>query len=294
MPGKRWKEWEISRLKSLLNKGLAPSEMVIGSRTTVAIDAQASRLGLVGDGIPRRPWPIEDVNTLQDLLGQGLTIKQMAESGQLNGHSISAIAKKKSRLGLVDPQRSVRSRGAVFMSVDQKIEFCEFLCRHAASCTPEQMALMWNRKFEPPVNHRRVVRYLTLLGIKRPWSEVMQMAYSKAKRARRSLKCLCSQQKRWRAYRRHRRQQLEELAKNMRRDARRAGIKLCCRRCCECARHWPAQVSFFAVTRKSTRAGPRTYLSRRCKLCWAERRLRRDRHKRRQAKRKKPAARQSR
>lgn len=272
MPGKRWNEWEIVRLRDLLAKALAASEMTISTRTAAAIQQKAIRLGWVGDGISRAAWSDQDVNTLRLLSAQRLTVAQMLESGKLNSHSIAAVRTKLSRLGFVDKRRSRASRQAIRMSIGERMSFCEFLCARVARCTPEQMALMWNQQHELKVNHGRVVRYLEMLGIKCPRSEVIQMPFSKAKRARRSQKYLASQRKRWRKYRRELELRFIMLAQQMRAYSKENGKTLEQRVCQNCEKQWPAVAAFFCVTKKQTRAGAQAYLYRTCKLCGARRR----------------------
>ena len=56
MPGRRWQPWEIEQLKQYISQALSASEIAIASRSHAAIQNNAARLGLVGDGIGRRQW----------------------------------------------------------------------------------------------------------------------------------------------------------------------------------------------------------------------------------------------
>ena len=273
MPGKLWMTWQVETLKKLLARGFSAREMRIGARTAAAIQNKASRLNLVGDGIPRPKWPAELEQTLRSLRAQGWTAQKIAQATDLlAGYSRNAIVKKSSRLGLVDKVRSERAKRAVRLSPEQLWQFYLFLRAHAATCTPEQIALLWNKENEPRVSRRRVVYHLVKLKIKRPWNEVIKMPFSKAKQRRLSEQAAAGHKRRWAKYREKLLLSLRERAHKLREHARKERGRLKERICKDCKRRWPARQPFFAAHSKETRFGRRMYLARICKLCQNQRR----------------------
>ena len=211
MPGHIWTENEIELLRDLLAQGFSASEMQIGLRTPAAIQNKAARLDFVGDGIPRKRWTDSTEKLLKRLIREGLTAAEIsADPELLAGYSRNAIQKKLGRLKLIDRDRSRRARDAVRLSSLELERFHTFLLAHASRCTPEQIALLWNRENTPVISRRRVVYHLQKMGIKRTWAEVMRMPYSKAKQRQVSKKAVQASQRRWEGYRE--RQEAEQQA----------------------------------------------------------------------------------
>ena len=268
MPGQFWTEHEIEQLRDLLSRGLSASEMQIGARSPAAIQNKAARLNFVGDGIPRKRWTAETERILKRLVRSGGTAAAVSVDVELlAGYSRNAIQKKLGRLKLIDRSRSRRAREAIRLTSDQLDHFHTFLLAHASRCTPEQIALLWNRKHTPLVSRRRVVYHLQKLGIKRSWAEVMQMPYSKLKQRRVSQKASLASQRRWDEYRELQESQLRQEARRQRRRARSRGRSLSDRVCRDCRRRWPASEPFYVLYQKQTASGRKRYLGRICRLC---------------------------
>ena len=281
MPGQLWTEHEIEQLRDFLSRGLSASEMQVGSRTAAAIQNKAARLNFVGDGIPRKRWTGETERMLKRLVGDGGTAAVIsADPELLSGYSRNAIQKKLGRLKLIDRSRSRRAREAIRLSSEQLDRFHTFLLAHASRCTPEQIALLWNRENTPLVSRRRVVYHLQKLGIKRSWAEVMQMPYSKAKQRRVSQKASLASERRWEEYRQTQESELRQESRRQRRRAQSRGRSLGGRVCRDCRRRWPASEPFYVLYQKQTASGRRRYLGRICRLCRNTRR-RESKHRRR-------------
>ena len=152
MPGRAWSHQEISLLKFFLEQGVFVRSIRIGPRSSTAIRNRAARLNLIGDGVSRRQWPSEDEQTLYSLFENGWSVRAIAEAENLlPGYSRNAVAKKAGRLNLVDKERSRRAKQAVRFTPTQRRKFCEFLRERSQRCTPEQIAIVWNRRYEPKV-----------------------------------------------------------------------------------------------------------------------------------------------
>ena len=273
MPGRAWQQSEVGQLKRRLAVGVAASQIELIGRSPAAIRGKAARLGLIGDGIPRSRWSTEDERTLRKLFARGWSVKRIAETKRvLANYSRSAIAKKAGRLELVDRVRSLRARQIVRFTKGQLWRFQSFLWLHAANCTPEQISLMWNEKHLPIVSRSRVIYHLSKLGIKRPWKDIIQMPYSKAKQRQVSRKAQTAQNRRWTEYRTELVRKLRKAAQQMRKRTKQSGTPVRIRACRDCNCRWPEIEPFFHVSRKRTRTGPRRYVGRICKLCRNRRR----------------------
>ena len=281
MPGQPWSEDEIEQLRGLLSLGFSASEMEIVLRSSAAIQNKAARLDFVGDGIPRKRWTTAAEKLLKQLIHEGRTAAQISATSELlPGYSRNAIQKKLGRLKLIDGGRSRRAREAIRLTSDQLDHFHTFLLAHASRCTPEQIALLWNRDNVPLISRRRVVYHLQKLGIKRTWAEVMRMPFSKAKQRRVSEKASLASRVRWDEYRERQELELREESRRRRRRASSRGRSLGVRVCRDCRRRWPASEPFFVLYRKQTSGGRRRYLGRICRLCRNTRR-RESKHRRR-------------
>jgi hypothetical protein len=259
-----WRTSEQAILIDEIRRARAPSEILIPGRTTTAILRKASRLGLVGDGVPRRPWSQADRDTLRALRAQGWTVSQMC-AGPLSAYSRTAVQKQIQRLGLADPTHSDRLRKAHRLTGDVLEAFRAFLTQNARCCTPEQIALAWNEDHEPKVSHWRVLYHLEQLGLRVPRRQVLYMAYSKIKRERSKARSLAPLTEYSRSLPERNERELRELAESMRSDP-----TVEWQTCRDCGESWPKQPPFFYREFKPIDpAGGtvRSYLLRRCKLC---------------------------
>jgi hypothetical protein len=273
MPGITWNTSEIARLVVLLRDGHPIAAVGIGNRSTAAVRNKAARLSLIGDGISRKRWSHKDEERLKSLVKKGWSVKKIAESSQyLAGFSRNAIAKKAGRLGLADKSRSIRAQQAVRFTESQKREFHRFLRDKTEHCTPELLAILWNKKYSPEVSRRRVIYHQTRLNIKRPWAEVIQMRFSKNKRDRHRAKLARLLKARWARHRTLVKSQFEEEARALRKRANKNGKQLRERQCTSCRKRWPEKTPFFHLHSKKTTSQSRRYLSRSCRLCINKRR----------------------
>src|SRR4051794_20454040 len=170
--------WRTSEQAILIDevrrRARAASEVSLPGRSAVAVRRKASRLGLVGDGVPRRPWSEADRATLRRLRAEGWTVARMC-AGPLAAFTPTAVFKQIRRLGLADPRCALAQKRARRLSGGVLKAFHAFLVAHARTCTPEQIALVWNEEHEPAVNHARVVYHLERLGLRPPRRLVLRM-----------------------------------------------------------------------------------------------------------------------
>jgi hypothetical protein len=118
---------------------------------------------------PRPKWTEPQLKTLADLKAQGLNAKQIAASGLLP-QSPNAIQKKMGRMHLVTHLRIVKFNGR------QREEFRRFLEDNWEGKTPQELADLWNHTHPvPKTNKRRVMSYLTALGLKIHYGEVQSI-----------------------------------------------------------------------------------------------------------------------
>lgn len=119
---------------------------------------------------PSRPkWTEAQIKTLADLKAQGLNAKQIAASGLLP-QSPNAIQKKMGRMHLVRHAKIVKFNGR------QREEFRRFLKENWGGRTPQELADLWNHTHPvPKTNKRRVISYLTALGLKIHYGEVQSI-----------------------------------------------------------------------------------------------------------------------
>ena len=67
MPGPEWSQRDVRLLTIYLEQGFTPDKIQIGSRSVAAIRGKAARLKLIGDGVSRRPWSVENEQKLKQL-----------------------------------------------------------------------------------------------------------------------------------------------------------------------------------------------------------------------------------
>ncbi len=268
MPGPSWTNAEIARLQLLLQQGYTPETIQIENRSKSAIRNKAARMNLIGDGIPRKQWSAKEEKTLCDLMARGWSVRKIAAAPKhLPGHSVYSLSKKAGRLGIVDQERSRRSKQAVRFADEQKRQFHRYLIERSERSTPELIAILWNKDYEPIVSRRRVIYHQTRLNIKRPWKDVIRMRFSVTKRQRNRAKFIRRTKKRWNEQRKQMIKDFEGQARKLRKKAKQNGKSLAHRTCQGCATEWPARIPFFRQSTKQTGLGPRTYLSRKCRFC---------------------------
>ena len=175
MSGNAWRVSEMRTLTDAVRAARSPSEIQIPGRTAGAVRAMASRLRLVGDGIPRKKWPDPDVRVLRQLVADGWTAKRIADANALPGHGRNAIQKQMQRLGLGRPERSLPQKVARRMPADLMDRFVAFLTAHAPAHPPVRIAELWNATSDYPVSHQRVRYHLARLALGLASPRVCQM-----------------------------------------------------------------------------------------------------------------------
>ncbi|HEX8910884.1 MAG TPA: hypothetical protein VF796_00895 [Humisphaera sp.] len=269
-----WRTGEVRTLTEAVRQARSPADVRLPGRSPAAVRTMARRLGLTGDGIPRRPWTAAERETLRELIAAGRTVKQILADGRLGGYSANAVRKQIQRMGLADPIRSAGQKAAVRLRGEVRARFHRFLQAHGRDCTPGQIAMLWNDERAPRVSHATVVYHLTLLGLRIPRRVVVRMPFSRLKQQR-SVEQFVIREKERRARQRavfeahlRRLRAATEAAAN---DGRPAAF----RRCRSCGERWPLNPSFFpAYWKRSPGGGRRRLMKHRCRIC--ERARRRD------------------
>jgi len=117
----------------------------------------------------RDKWAARDVEALRDMRGEGMSAREIAETGRLP-HSLNAIQKKLGRMGLVAKLKITKFNSR------QRDEFRDFLRKNWEGKTPQDLADLWNsRPTRPRTNKSRVISYLYDLGIKIHYGEVQSI-----------------------------------------------------------------------------------------------------------------------
>ena len=186
MPGKPWRVSEVRVLTDGIRRALAPGEVTIPGRSTIAVRRMAARLGLIGDGVPRQRWTEAQRAQLAELVAAGYTATRIAAASLLP-HNRNAVQKQMQRMGLGSAGRSSPQKSAMRLHGPGLDQFHAFIQSHARGCTPAQIADLWNQaqgQNGAHVSHRKVVYHLGQLGLRLPRRVVVRMAYSVEKRTR--------------------------------------------------------------------------------------------------------------
>ena len=178
MSKRRWTSYEEKLLKEQLSKTGSIDGVFISGRTRISVSGKARRMGLTGDGIPRKQWPDDHCQELIRLCGKGLSAKDIHEQ-KLLPYSKNSIQKKMGRLSL---SKKVKS---FYRLSDRQLERLEkFLHNMWSEYTPQEISDIWNSKssvYGFKINRRKVVYHLSRLGIKKPQSEILKMSLSRKK-----------------------------------------------------------------------------------------------------------------
>lgn len=197
MPGLRWTFAEKEELRKQLAAGHFLEDIYIEGKTKNAIRAQATRLGLIGDGVARVEWSEEDKEDLFEYVKDGWSASDIVEAMEIGVpvfrsgimRNRNAIQKQMQRLGLGNKKRSRVLKTVRHFTGNEKREFRSFLKANYESMTPEQMAREWIKKHpswrkEPNVLSRltkRVRRHLVEMDCKLSRAEIVKMPYSRKK-----------------------------------------------------------------------------------------------------------------
>jgi len=186
MPGKPWRVSEVRVLTDGIRRALAPGEVPIPGRSAIAVRRMAARLGLIGDGVPRQRWTAEQREKLAELVAAGWTATRIAAASLLP-HNRNAVQKQMQRMGLGSAGRSSPQKAAVRLHGTGLDQFHAFVRLHARTCTPAQIADLWNNAHGQrgaTVSHRKVVYHLGQLGLRVPRRTMARMDDPSDKRTR--------------------------------------------------------------------------------------------------------------
>lgn len=161
MGSKRWTKDEI--------KEASEGRIPLG-RSRRSTNRIRRMLGAVPKRKRRKPWSKTRIRLLKRLHKKGFGSKRIAAEG-LIPLSANAIQKMMARLGLSERRRIVK-----FTPI-QRERLRAFLEENYTRHTPKELALLWEERHPtlPPAGHRRVVAYLTAMGIKMPCHEAMRV-----------------------------------------------------------------------------------------------------------------------
>lgn len=133
-----------------------------------------------GKRSPRPKWNEAQIAALKEFKERGMSAKEIAATGLLP-QSLNAIQKKMGRMHLVQHLKIVK------FNERQREEFRRFLKGNWEGRTPQELADLWNQTHPvPQTNKRRVISYLTALGLKIHYGEVQSI--NKMRRREESIK----------------------------------------------------------------------------------------------------------
>lgn len=152
----KWTQEEIELLKA---------GRQVNGRQNRTVDRKRISLGLYKRE-PRLRWTEEIIKILKQAYLDGLSARQIYEKKLLpSKYTKNAIQKKMCRLGYARINKKYK-KYKKFDSITKDI-FKKFITENWMGKLPEELATMWNEKnINYPISNRRVVRYLTDLGLK--------------------------------------------------------------------------------------------------------------------------------
>lgn len=166
MPGKPWRVSEVRVLTDGIRRAMAPGELTIEGRSAIAVRRMAARLRLIGDGVPRRRWTVQQRERLAELVSSGWTATRISEAALLP-HNRNAVQKQMQRMGLGSAGRSSPQKVATRLHGLGLERFHAFIQAKARTCTPVQIAEFWNQQHGGArVSQRKVVYHLGQLGLR--------------------------------------------------------------------------------------------------------------------------------
>lgn len=162
----RWTREEYESLKI----GVAPP-----GRSRRAIKRALVKIGARKPLRRRKPWSRRHLKILRDMRARGMSAEDIAKSGNIP-KSLNAIQKKLCRMGLANRIKILKFNG------EQRDELRDFLKRSWEGKTPQDLAEMWNEKHPAlKIGRRRVISYLTALGLKIHYGEVQRINNARKK-----------------------------------------------------------------------------------------------------------------
>lgn len=260
MPGAPWSNQEKRALRRQIRREkLALGDVKIDGRTVHSIRSQAVRLQLVEKRTSRAKWSASERRRLRELKEQGFLPTEIAELGLLGEPARTrwSITKQWGRMKLADRRRSRRMRRKKKWGLGEKERFHQYLRKHSAVKTPEEIAKVWG------IARSTVARWQVELGVKVPRERVLQMAYSRAKQRRARVRIRSSSRRMWDRRRASQVDNLRTLADDMRAAEHPPREQVCV----DCEQSWPRRREFFHIREKKISMGTSRYYKRRCVLC---------------------------
>lgn len=260
MPGAPWSNQEKRALRRQVRREKrALADVTIDGRTIHSIRSQAVRLDLVEKRTSRAKWSAAERRRLRELKDQGFAPTEIAAFGLLSDPPRSrwSITKQWGRMKLANRRRSRLMRRKKRWALGEKERFREYLLKHSAVKTPEEIAKIWG------IARSTVARCQQELGVKATRERVLQMKYSQAKQRRARTRIQSSSRRMWERRRALEIEKLQTLADEMR-AANHPPIEQVC---ADCQRSWPRRREFFHIREKKISMGTSRYYKRRCVLC---------------------------
>lgn len=147
--------WNEEEIKAALENRVPPG------RSRRSLQRVRREIGAVPKGKSRRRWSKARIRRLKELHARGLGAETIAAEGLMRA-SANSIQKMMARLGLSKRVKIVK------FSPPQRDALRRFLKANHEGRTPEELVEMWREAHPelPPVGHRRVVEYLSKMGLK--------------------------------------------------------------------------------------------------------------------------------
>lgn len=128
-----------------------------------------NRLGIRDRREARPEWAKEDLERLKELHAKGMSARKVHRVGTFS-FSLNAIQKQMCRLGLAKKNKVFKFPPEV------REKFRNFLKEKWEGKVPDDLVEIWNREnAKHPTNRRKVISYLTKLGLKIPYGEVQRI-----------------------------------------------------------------------------------------------------------------------
>lgn len=142
---------------------------IIPGRSRRSIQIARTKLKLRQPRSPRLRWTDEEKQKLAELYAQGFSATLIVRR-KLLSKSLTAIQKQLGRMGLA--RRTPIKR----LNTETRELLRSFLRAHFSNYTPRELTEMWNaQRPEHTVDKRSIVSYLTRLGLKMPYAEVIRL-----------------------------------------------------------------------------------------------------------------------
>lgn len=142
---------------------------IIPGRSRRSIQIARTKLKLRQPRAPRARWTDEEKQKIAELYAQGFSATLIVRR-KLLSKSLTAIQKQLGRMGLA------RRTSIKRLNTETRELLKSFLRTHFSNRTPRELTEIWNaQRPEHAVDKRSIVAYLTRLGLKMPYAEVIRL-----------------------------------------------------------------------------------------------------------------------